>query len=178
MMFMLHAGSRHIARDLVPQQPQQPPQPAASMTWGQPTWFVLHTLAHKIKDEAFPQLRRDLIDLVVRICTNLPCPMCANHASEYIRKTNLDALQTKKDVKDFLFQFHNSVNVRKSYAQFSYADLDAKYEAANTINMIQNFMAVFQQSNGAQINVNTFSKNRAIQFLQTWFRQNLHYFNP
>lgn len=150
------------------------------MVWGQPTWFLLHTLAHKIKDQYFAQLRPQFIELIVRICTNLPCPMCANHASEYLRNINFDAIQTKKDLKDLLFQFHNSVNVRKSMAQLSYAELDAKYDAANTVNIIQNFMVVFQQShnNGSQISVNTFSKNRAISHFQNWFRQNLVFFDP
>ena len=151
-----------------------------TMVWGQPTWFVLHTLAHKIKDEYFDQLRPSFIELIVRICTNLPCPMCANHASEYLRRINFDAIQTKQDIKDLLFQFHNSVNVRKSMPQLSYAELDAKYDAANTVNIVQNFMATFQQShnNGAQINVNTFSKNRAITHFNNWFRQNLVFFYP
>ena len=151
-----------------------------SMVWGQPTWFLLHTLAHKIKDEYFAQLRAQIIDLIIRICTNLPCPMCANHASEYLRNINFDAIQTKRDIQDMLFQFHNSVNVRKSMAQLSYAELDAKYDAANTVKIVQNFMDVFQRShnNGAQINVNTFSKNRAIAHLHNWFRQNLVFFDP
>jgi len=147
------------------------------MVWGQPTWLVLHTLAHKIKDEAYPLLRRELNDLVIRICTNLPCPMCSNHAMEYLRKINFDAIQTKKDLKDLIFQFHNAVNIRKSYAQFSYADLEAKYAAANTMAVVQHFLAIFQQSHNTQINVNTFSKNRTIQHMQSWFRQNLQYFD-
>ena len=167
---------------LTPALEAAPPATAAAgkMVWGQPTWFLLHTLAHKIKDEAYPKLRRELNDLVIRICSNLPCPMCANHATEYLRKINFDAIQTKKDLKDLIFQFHNAVNIRKSYAQFSYAELDAKYTAANTMVVVQHFLAVFQQShnNGAQINVNTFSKNRALQHMQVWFRSNLQYFDP
>lgn len=159
---------------------EPPPVPSSSkMVWGQPTWILLHTLAHKIKDEAYPLLRRELHDLVVRICTNLPCPMCSNHATEYLRKINFDAIQTKKDLKDLIFQFHNAVNIRKSYPQFSYADLDAKYASANTLAVIQHFLTIFQQShnNGAQINVNTFSKNRTIQHMQSWFRQHLQFFD-
>jgi hypothetical protein len=183
MLFM-----NYYSRPAKPQQPplQPPPPPPTTavesttkMVWGQPTWFILHTLAHKVKDEDYPRLRQELNDLVVRICTNLPCPMCANHATEYLRKINFDAIQTKKDLKDLIFQFHNAVNIRKSYPQFSYADLDAKYDAANTLAVVQHFLAIFQSShnNGSQINVNTFSKNRAMQYMQMWFRKNLQYFH-
>jgi hypothetical protein len=105
--------------------------------------------------------------------------MCANHAAEYLGKINFAAIQTRKDLKDMLFQFHNSVNVRKAMPQFSYAELDAKYDAAITMQVIQQFLVVFQQSggNGAQISVNTFSKNRAMQHFHTWFRANLQNFD-
>ena len=191
MLFMSYA------RPFSTQQQQQPSTPTlakaidvnvssntnnnnkTNMVWGQPTWVLLHTLAHKVKDDAYPLLRQQLNDLVIRICTNLPCPMCANHATEYLQRINFDAIQTKKDLKDLIFQFHNAVNIRKSYAQFSYADLDNKYASANTLAVIQHFFSIFQQShnNGAQINVNTFSKNRVIQYMQTWFRQNIQAFD-
>jgi hypothetical protein len=161
------------------QQQEQAIRAASTMTWGPPTWLLLHTLAQKVKDDAYPLIRQELNDLVIRICTNLPCPMCANHAMEYLQKINFNAIQTKKDLKDLIFQFHNAVNLRKSYAPFSYAQLDAKYNTAITQNVVQHFLASFQQShnNGAQINVNTFSKNRAIQYMQSWFRKNLQYFD-
>jgi uncharacterized protein (DUF1499 family) len=157
-----------------------PPPPSNNMVWGKPTWYVLHTLAHKVKPELFQQIRRELLEVVTRICTNLPCPMCSNHASEYLRKINYDAIQTPQDLKMLLFQFHNSVNSRKSAPLFHYSELDSTYDVAITVNMIQNFMIVFQQShnNGAQININTFSKNRTIQHLQTWFREYLQCFHP
>ena len=186
MMFMGYPAPRNVvAATTVLAADQQPTVVATTstttpktMVWGEPTWFLLHTLVHKVKAEYFSQVRAELIDIIVRICTNLPCPMCANHSAEYLGKINFDAIQTKQDLKNLMFQFHNSVNVRKSFAQFNYADLDAKYEAANTLNIIRNFMSVFQQSNGGQINVNTFSKNRTILHYQNWFRHNLPFFDP
>jgi hypothetical protein len=157
------------------QQQQEPVDNSNKMTWGQPTWTLLHTLAHKVKD--FAQIRTELLDIVMRVCTNLPCPMCANHAAEYLNKINFAAIQTQKDLKDMLFQFHNSVNVRKAVPQLSYAELDAKYDAAITAKVIQQFLFVFQGNAGAQISVNTFSKNRALQFFQGWFRANLPNFD-
>jgi hypothetical protein len=152
------------------------PSAEAKMVWGRPTWLLLHTLAHKVKDESFAKIRLDLLSLITRICIHLPCPVCANHASEYLRKINFDAIQTKKDLKDMLFQFHNSVNLQKSYPQFSYANLDAEYAQAVTTAVIQNFLVIFQQQQVSGMSVNTFSTSRAQQYIQTWFRQYIAHF--
>jgi len=188
MMFMGHTRVPPLLQPAKPTPvqptlsslPSPPTPPSSNRVWGKPTWYVLHTLAHKVKPELFQHIRRELLDVVTRICTNLPCPMCANHASEYLRKINYDAIQTPQDLKMLLFQFHNAVNSRKSAPLFHFSELDSTYDVAITVNMIQNFMIVFQQShnNGAQININTFSKNRTIQHLQTWFREYLQCFHP
>ena len=46
-------------------------------TWGPCTWYLFHTLAEKVKEESFPLIKESLISLIIRICSNLPCPECA-----------------------------------------------------------------------------------------------------
>ena len=148
-----------------------------TMIWGEPTWFLFHTLAHKVKDEAFPIVRQGLLDVIVKVCSNLPCPTCAEHATQFLQTVNFAAIQTKQNLKDLLFRFHNLVNAKKSFPLFAYAELDEKYNAANTGNIILNFMKHFEGST-PKLEANHFSKMRTLQFLKQWFSQNLQYFEP
>ena len=70
----------------------------ATMKWGQPTWFFFHTLAEKIFEDRFPEIRQPLLDLIYSICVNLPCPDCANHAKTYLDGINFHTIQTKNDL--------------------------------------------------------------------------------
>ena len=100
-------------------QTPAPTQPAIStppvipkVKWGEPTWFLLHTLSVKIKDSEFGRVRQDLLNKIYAICTNLPCPTCSQHAKTYLDGINFNSIQTKEDLIKMLFVFHNSVNQR------------------------------------------------------------------
>jgi hypothetical protein len=148
------------------------------MKWGEPTWFLFHTLAEKIKDENFHSIRLDLINTIVTICKNLPCPDCANHATEYMNKINFASIKTKQDLKLMLFQFHNAVNEKKHFPLFSVNDLDTKYSRANTFNIIQNFMYYFQDKNHSiRMIANDIYRSRIAEQLKMWFNNNIQYFN-
>ena len=54
-----------------------------TMKWGEPTWFMFHTLAEKIKPEYFQEIRMDLLNIIYTICTNLPCPDCARQSCRF-----------------------------------------------------------------------------------------------
>lgn len=148
------------------------------MKWGEPTWFLFHTLAHKINDNLFNQIRHELISVIDLICTNLPCPDCANHASAYLKSINVGSIRTKHDLKLMLFQFHNVVNKKKGYALFPINDLDSKYDAANTKNIIQNFMLHFQDKHSSiRMIANDMHRARIVKTLKQWFNDNIQYFN-
>ena len=38
-----------------------------TMKWGQPTWFFLHTIAEKVNENSFPNIRRELLDIILKI---------------------------------------------------------------------------------------------------------------
>lgn len=180
---------------LLPQQPleQQPPQnmlmptPTLSreerpvkkpMKWGEPTWFLFHTLAEKVKDESFNLIRKELLDVIYTICANLPCPTCASHATKHMNGINYSTIQTKQQLKDMLFSFHNTVNSKKQYPLFDYANLDAKYSAANTIAIIQNFMVYFQDKHASiHMIANDLHRRRIANILKAWFNENIVHFN-
>jgi hypothetical protein len=153
-------------------------KPEKKMKWGEPTWYLFHTLAEKVKDEHFQFIRLDLLNTIVIICQNLPCPDCANHATEYMKKINFSTIKTKQDLKLMLFQFHNVVNKKKKFMLFSINDLDSKYSNANTINIIHNFMYYFQDKNHSiRMIANDIHRSRIAEQLKTWFNNNIQYFN-
>jgi hypothetical protein len=156
----------------------EPPKQEKKMKWGEPTWFLFHTMAQKIKDEHFPVMRLNIFNTITLICNNLPCPDCANHASEYMKNINPNSIQTKQDLKLMIFQFHNVVNKRKGYPMFSVDDLEAKYSSAITVNIIQNFMRYFQDKHfSIRMIANDMHRKRVAELLKTWFNENIQYFD-
>ena len=74
------------------------PEPK-TMLWGEPVWFLLHTLVEKVNESTFPHIRNSFIQFIIRICGNLPCPECANHATQYLQGINFQAITTKMQLK-------------------------------------------------------------------------------
>ena len=152
--------------------------PTKGMKWGEPTWFLLHTLAEKIKDDQFVNIRASLLNIIYLICTNLPCPDCSNHAKTYLDGINFNTVQTKTQLKRLLFDFHNTVNKRKGYALFDYAELDEKYSKAVTINIIYNFMHFYNsKSFSIKMIANDIYRNRIIETIKNWFNMNIRCFD-
>ena len=147
--------------------------------WGAPTWYLFHTLAEKVMDEKFSLIKNDLINNIILICKNLPCPKCATHASEYMSKLNPNAIRTKDDLKNMLFKFHNDVNNRTGVPLFSYDELNDKYSTAITVNIIQTFFVLFQdRSFNVSSIANTMHRTRVIEMLKQWFTKNIQCFDP
>ena len=150
----------------------------SKMPWGKPTWFMLHTLAEKIKPEHFQQLRVEIFNIIKRICNNLPCPDCTTHATNYINGINFDNIHTKEQLKIMLFQFHNSVNKNKNVPLFDYKDLDSTYKSAVTTNIITNFFHFFlKQSYSGRMGTDNFHRTRMVQDVKRWFQTNIQYFD-
>ena len=94
------------------------------MKWGPPVWFFFHTLAEKVHASKFEDLKPDIMDIIRSVCNTLPCPICAEHATNYMKKIHDSSIQSKDDLKLMLFQFHNEVNKRKGYQEFPLNELN------------------------------------------------------
>ena len=182
-MFMQKRQIRTYSAQNPPKAAEPPPPPSAppkkKMKWGQPTWFLFHALAQKIREENFQQVRKELLDIIYTICTNLPCPDCAAHATKYISAINFNRIQTKEQLKDMLFIFHNTVNERKGFPMFNRGDLDAQYSAAKLVPIIQNFLVHFRDKHASiHMIANDMHRARMSNTLTAWFQSNLKYFDP
>ena len=166
--------NNQIKKEIVAAEP-----PPKKMKWGEPTWFLFHTLAYKIKDENFQQLRAELLNMIHSICANLPCPMCAGHAVDHLKSTNFLGIRTKKELINALYNFHNEVNKKKGFAIFHYDDLDTKYSGAVTKNIIFNFILHYQDKHkSVHMIANDIFRARQVLILKEWFNNNFKYFDP
>ena len=170
-----------VNRPIKPAQKEVAPElpTLKKMKWGEPTWFLFHTLAQKVKDEYFNDIKDELLNNIVTICGNLPCPACADHAMEYMKKIQPAAIRTKQDLKNMLYVFHNEVNKRKGFDTFPYDQLDEKYSKANTVNIIQYFINAFEDKHKSiHMIANDMHRGRITKKLKEWFQENLQYFDP
>lgn len=147
--------------------------------WGPAVWYGLHTLAEKVKEEYFSKIREPLLKWIYGICTNLPCPDCSMHAKQYLDAVNFNTIQSKNDLKRLLFDFHNSVNTRKGYPQFTYEELDSKYSVAITINILHNFIVFFEDRKHRSVKLIATDLHRGLMSneFKKWLNANIQCFN-
>lgn len=152
------------------------PSDRERMTWGAPTWTLFHMIPEKVTHANFIKYKDSVIRVIVTICNNLPCPSCSQHASEYMKKVNFSSIRTSEDLKKMLFNFHNLVNQRKGYAQYSYDDM-IKYVDLDSTTVINEFMSHFQKKIYApNLMAQQIYRQKQVEVVQTWFRENLHIF--
>jgi len=168
-----------VSNSVPPLPPPVPEQPAKKgMKWGAPTWFLLHTLAEKVKEEHFGRIKIELFRIIYTICTNLPCPDCANHAKQYLDSVNFALINTKQDLKMILFTFHNSVNQRKGYPMYTKEELESTYPNAVTVNIINNFLYHFSdKSRSPKLIAGDLYRSRITSNIKDWLTQNMYCFN-
>lgn len=154
-----------------------PDPPKKKMKWGEPVWFFFHTMAEKVKPESFQTIRLSFLKIVSNICRNLPCPNCAQHATSYIENTNLNTIQTKEELIEYFYVFHNEVNKRKGVQLFPKELLREKYSKANTINIINNFLFHFlDKSFSIRMIADDFHRKRLVDEIKQWLNSNYQYF--
>ena len=160
-------------RTIIQSQPE-----SSKMSWGEPTWFLFHTLAHKIQDNHFKEIRAELLDIIYKICVNLPCPNCATHAKQYLDGINFNTIQTKLQLQQLCYQFHNKVNENKGVPIFPFSNLEEKYSNAITINIINNFLGVFmKKSKNIRLLADDLQRQRLIVYMKSWFQNHIGMFD-
>jgi hypothetical protein len=172
-------------QQLVPKQtPVQPIQEVPQdptkkkMKWGEPVWFFFHTIAEKVKPESFPIVRMELLQVITNICSNLPCPTCSQHAKTYLANTNLNTIQTKDQLIEFFYTFHNEVNAHKGFQQFPRELLRDKYSKANTMKMINYFLInLLDKSYSIRMIADDFHRKRLVEDIKKWLSNNMQHFN-
>ena len=149
------------------------------MIWGEPTWIFFHTLAEKVREENFSELKVSLLNFITRICNNLPCPECTQHASHYLKSINFDTIQTKEQFKHMLWSFHNMVNTQKRFVLFPYDELNKKYSKAVTLNIIRNFFYHYSRKQyNVRLSMDNLTRRNILKEMQQWLEKNANKFYP
>ena len=98
------------------------------MKWGAITWVFLHAVSYQVHSEHYQYIKVSLWNHIKQLCSNLPCPECASHATQYLKQVNVP--ETKEHFIQFLFTFHNVVNRKLGKPPFSFQEM-TKYKTVN-----------------------------------------------
>jgi hypothetical protein len=143
--------------------------------WGPPTWTLLHTLAEKIHEDDFNKLMPQMIGLIKRICSYLPCPDCSQHATHFLAKLKSDQVSTKINFKNTMYLFHNMVNARKKKSLYNYANMNV-YQNLNIANVFNNFVSVYNTKGNMKLLTESFQRTLIVKDLKRWLMNNINSF--
>ena len=143
--------------------------------WGPATWTFFHTIVEKIKEEHYPIIGPQIFQMIRRICLNLPCPDCSQHATAFLNRVNFSKICSKDQFKNMLCFFHNEVNKRKNKPMYSCSEL-AIYADYNLIQVFNRFVATYQTKNNFKLLAESFQRKVVTLEAKKWLSQNLQYF--
>ena len=141
-------------------------------TWGNIVWLFLHTFAEKVNEETFSNKKHNIINLLRVICRNLPCPECAEHATKYIGAIELEKyINTKKDLKDFIFVFHNKINQKLNKPNFNKDKLDSEYSNVDINKAYQDLLKVYTSKiPSAKLMINNLSRTSSPNLIKNYMK--------
>lgn len=141
-----------------------------SKSWANPTWFFFHTLIEKIHPDHYLLIKEEVMFHIKKICTMLPCPDCAEHATQFMR--NVRTPTTKEECKKMLFFFHNSVNKNLKKPIYAY-DALSMYQRVNLAVCYKLFREQFtKKTNNPRFLLDSMGRTRYIKELDTWLQKN------
>jgi hypothetical protein len=92
-------------------------------TWGYNQWKMLHLMAFVYPEKPTEQRKKQMLDYLINLGPNLPCPGCAFHCSSYMAE-NIPQVDSREAIKKYLYDFHNAVNKRTGKRILSYEECE------------------------------------------------------
>jgi hypothetical protein len=136
-------------------------------TWGNNIWYLFHSIAHKIREDKFEFHKKNIFFIIKTICNTLPCPDCSKDATLMLNKIDFNTIKNKNDLKMFLFNFHNAINIKLKKPQFSYDSLDNKYQNINFDALHNNLYIIYtSNTNIPQLMSSSFHKTLSFPKIQ------------
>ena len=145
--------------------------------WGPPIWTFFHTLAEKVNEKAFPNIKIGMFFFIKRICNFLPCPECSQHAKVFLGRINVNVIKNKDHFKEMLWFFHNAVNKRKRKTFFPFENVN-KYKNYNLGVAFNNFIDVYHTKGNMNLIAESFQRTLVMKDLQQWLISNHKCFIP
>jgi len=146
--------------------------------WGNAVWILFHTLAHKLKPEYNKEVPI-LFSHINSICSNLPCPDCQEHATEFLSRINVKAITSSREALiQFLFVFHNTVNKRLNIPPFPNESLNTMYSRANTRNVVSHFINIMSLNmNNEKLMMDAFRRKNYMNSFIRYINANSYKYN-
>lgn len=142
--------------------------------WGPCIWNLLHCITIKIKDDKFSEEKNNIIKIINNICNNLPCPMCAAHATQILIKYKFEKIDTKERLIKVIFFLHNEVNNSLKKKLYSYNNLIDKYSKYNFIDVLNKYYSIMNKSNyNEKMMLYSFHKKKFLVEYKKYFLNNI-----
>jgi hypothetical protein len=148
--------------------------------WAIYTWMLFHTLIEKTDDMFYTNKYREIFNLIINVCNELPCIICRQHAKNYLNSINISQLTTREQFKRMLFDFHNNVNSRVGNPQYHYNNL-LNYKNYNMSTILVNFRRFFSKPYGGVLQIglqsNRYKRINVTNMVFQWFGEHWYQFN-
>ena len=134
--------------------------------WGMPTWVFMHTLLAKIPDDQY--VAAETLTQIKALCSVLPCPDCAAHATQYLARVEPKHVLTRAAFQQVLWKFHNHVNQRTKKQAFAVEGL-AIYETLSLQVVYNVFAREFtKKQNIPRLFMDSMMRARIMDQFNTW----------
>ncbi len=144
-------------------------------TWGSLTWLLFHATAYKLKPE-HAYLAPLLFAHFREISSQLPCPDCAEHATQMWRSYPFKVTD-KEGLVRVLFRGHNLVNRRLGKPELSRSQHDNVCESVVLFRLWNMYAKVMLRTDGTDLRLtDSFHRKRAINSLLDMLRKYTHCF--
>lgn len=133
------------------------------MHWGAASWSLMHGLACYLPDE--PYYASWLFSWFVSMVKVIPCHECKEHAEHMLRNQRYH-IRTLPQLKDALWQFHNTINYRSGKALLPRDRYEGVHRNGNIYRKINNFeLAMRRSSRGRRDFMQGMARSRITQRL-------------
>ena len=142
--------------------------------WGPQIWILLHCITIKIKEQHFSEQKKNITNMISQICSNVPCPLCASHATGLLRKFNIHHVKTKDQLIRLIFTLHNDVNTKLKKRPFDFVNLLSTYQDHNFKNVLVQYYNTFISVNfGEKMMLYSFRRKLFLKNFHTYFKDNI-----
>lgn len=145
--------------------------------WGPIVWKALHCITLKIKNEEFEKEKNNIIKIISDICTNLPCPQCASHASNFIRRYKMKNIKNKDELIKYIFLMHNNVNKRLKKKSYNFDDIEI-YNSYDIKNVLTDYYKMnINLRTGERMMLHNYHRKMFISEFYNYFNGNIAKFD-
>ena len=148
------------------------------LLWGPCIWNTLHILTIKLKDEYVDVQIKELKEIIIHICNNLPCPICSSHAMAFINKHRFRNIKSKDELIQFIFIMHNDVNKRTKKHNFTKENLIPLYSNMKTKDVLNDYYLKNKNMNfGERMMMYSFRRKEFLIKFKKYIRSHIHCFD-